>query len=280
MCFENVVALPTGLQPHMGPGMAGGSHTPTRPQHRPAEHLAFMGVQQGSLSGWRNMIYWILVSHSPRVDVKTVVLTQALGESARSQRQVSSREEACAWHRVWTPRRPKEESRAAGACAVKSRRPGEQVLSQADLPPPPLIQFFLQATFSCVALLPAEWPAATLWSWPPRPCAADPAPASPARAEKWFAAPAATRDSPPTHPTSAFPTAPTFSIACFRSSPGVTRAERGAHAKPRRPAVRLRATACAGSPWSARDQRGDLWTSSSPNRARRLNLRRLPHKKP
>ena len=39
----------------------------------------------------------------------------------------------------------------APALQHKSRRPGGQVLSQADLPPPPFIQFFLQATFSCVA---------------------------------------------------------------------------------------------------------------------------------
>ena len=53
-CFQNV----DWASASHGVGVAGGSRTPARPQHRPAKHSAFMGVQpQGSLSGWRNMVY-------------------------------------------------------------------------------------------------------------------------------------------------------------------------------------------------------------------------------
>lgn len=189
-----------------------------------------------------------------------------------------SREEACAWHpgldsppaqggvgAAWAPALLSPGAQASRFCLRLTSRPRHSSSS------------FSRRRSLAWPLLPAEWPAATLWSWPPRPCAADPAPASPAGRKSGSQPRPPARDSPPTHPTSAFPTAPTFSIACFRSSPGVTRAKS---------AVPTPAPAPSSAPASSSLRRVSMVgratseatsgaSSSLARPPRRLNLRRL-----
>lgn len=187
--------------------------------------------------------------------------------------RVSSREEACAWHpgldsppaqggvgAAWAPALLSPGAQASRFCLRLTSRPRHSSSS------------FSRRRSLAWPLLPAEWPAATLWSGrlvlalrillrhllPGRKSGSQPGPPA--------------RDSPPTTPLPS-PAAPTFSIACFRSSPGVTRAKSAV------PRASPGAQQCAceqpaqGLHGRPRDQRGDSGASGSLARPpRRLNL--------
>lgn len=112
---------------------------------------------QGSLTGRRNVIYWFLqlaTSHALARDAGRTISAASAGGGGTCSPRSGSRGLNEAWARhpgSGLPTGPTEEKGRAGLLrGSKVPAPTREVRAHADLPPPPTIQFFLQATFSCV----------------------------------------------------------------------------------------------------------------------------------
>ena len=164
-----------------------------------------------------------------------------------------SRGDACAWHPGLDSPPAYGGVRAAWAPALqrKSRCPGEQVLSQADLPPPPpLIQFFLQATFSCVAAASCRVASSNSLVLAASSLRCGSCSGISCRQKEWFAAPATSPGFYPPPPPLPPQLLPPSASPASAPHPGSQGQKARCPRQPRRPALRRRAATCAGSPWS------------------------------
>lgn len=241
-----------------------------------------MGVQpQCSLSGWRNMIYWFLQlatsdALAQGVDVKTQSVHCLGGGTCSPGGSSPGPEEVCACLDSPPPHRRVRPARAP-ALQRRSRRARGQVWPQADFPPPPLIQFFLQATFSCVAAASCRVARSSSLVLATSSLRCGSCSGISCGQKGRFVVRASSLRFSARSPHLGLPAAHTFSVACFCRSPGVTRTKSPVPTPAPTPSTAPAISALRRVPMADRatSETHSGASSSLARPPRRLNLRRL-----